>query len=80
LFHPFVGGGIAIVSAEMQALGVEDDDDGVGIWLDAGISLALWEHFHLGVEARYSVAEVTLLGEDRLAGGGSVAALAGFRW
>jgi len=80
LFHPFVGGGLSLVTAEMQSLGVEDDDDGVGFWLDAGISLALTEHFNMGVELRYSMAEVTLLGENRIAGGFSVGGLIGYRW
>lgn len=79
-FHPFAGGGISLVTAEMQSLGVEDDDDGVGFWLNAGISLALTEHFNMGIEARYSMAEVTLLGEDRTAGGFSWGGLFGFRW
>jgi len=80
LFHPFVGGGLSLVTAEMQSLGVEDDDDSVGFWLDSGISLALTEHFNMGVEVRYSMAEVTLLGENRMAGGFSVGALIGYRW
>lgn len=80
LFHPFVGGGLSLVTAEMQSLGVEDDDDGVGFWLDAGISLALSEHFNMGVEVRYSMAEVTLLGENRTTGGFSVGGLIGYRW
>jgi len=80
LFHPFAGGGVSLVTAEMQSLGVEDDDDGVGFWLNGGISLALTEHFNMGIEVRYSMAEVTLLGEDRTAGGFSWGGLFGFRW
>jgi len=80
LFHPFVGGGVSLVTAEMQSLGVEDDGDGVGFWLNAGISLAWTEHFNMGIEVRYSMAEVTLFGEDRTAGGLTWGGLIGFRW
>lgn len=79
-FHPFVGGGIALVAAERQSLGIEDDGDGVGVWLDAGINLALTTHFNIGVELRYSFAEVDL-GPERINTGGITAgALFGFRW
>lgn len=79
-FHPFVGGGIALAAAERQILGTEYDGDGVGLWLDAGISLAVTSHFNVGVELRYSWAEVDLGPERINTGGVTAGALFGFRW
>ena len=68
------------MTAERQSLGIEYDGDGVGFWLDAGIYLAVTTHFNVGVELRYSWAEVDL-GPERINTGGVMAgALFGFRW
>lgn len=80
LFHPFAGGGIALVAAERQSLGIEYDGDGAGLWLDAGISLAVTTHFNVGAELRYSWAEVDLGPERINTGGVTAGALFGFRW
>ena len=80
LFHPFVGGGVALATAERQSLGIEYDGDGVGLWLDAGISLAVTAHFNIGAELRYSWAEVDLGPERINTGGVTAGALLGFRW
>jgi opacity protein-like surface antigen len=79
-FRPFAVGGIALVTAELQKLGVEEEGDGVGFWVNAGINLALTAHFNLGAEVRYSRAKVDLAGKDRQAGVLTVGALAGFHW
>ena len=78
--HPFVGGGIGIVTAERQSLGIELDGDGVGLWLDTGINLAVTTHFNVGVELRYSWAEVDLGPERINTGRVTAGALLGFRW
>lgn len=79
-FHPFVGGGIALVSAERQSLGIEYDGDSAGFWVDAGVHLAVTTHFNVGADFRYSWSEVDL-GPERLSTGGlTAAALVGFRW
>jgi hypothetical protein len=68
------------VTAERQSSGIEYDGDSAGIWVDAGIYLAVTTHLSIGAELRYSWAEVDL-GPERLNTGGLTAgALVGFRW
>ena len=82
--QPFIGGGIAFINAEIEgtALGisVSDDDTGVGVWVDAGAYVTLAEHFNIGVDARWSKAEVTLFNVDGEAGGWHVGLLLGYHW
>ena len=82
--RPFVGGGLAIINAELnsKALGVSesDDDTGVGAWIDAGIYWTLNKQFNIGVDARWSRAEVDLYGITGQAGGWHIGAMAGFHW
>ncbi len=82
--RPFIGGGIAFINAEVKgtALGisVSDDDTGVGVWFDGGVYFTLTEHFNIGVDVRWSKAEVTLFNIDGEAGGWHVGALLGFHW
>ena len=68
------------MTAERQSLGIEYDGDGVGLWLDTGINLAVTTHFNVGVELRYSWAEVDLGPERINTGGVTAGALLGFRW
>jgi hypothetical protein len=68
------------VSVERQSLGIEFDGDGVGLWLDAGINLAVTTRFNVGVELRYSWAEVDLGPERINTGRVTAGALLGFRW
>jgi hypothetical protein len=82
--RPFIGGGVAIINAELEskALGVSesDDDIGVGAWIDAGIYLTLKRRFNIGIDARWSRAEVDLFGVTGQAGGWHFGAMAGFHW
>ena len=82
--RPFIGGGMAIINAELESktLGASesDDDTGLGVWIDAGIYLTLSQRFNLGVDARWSRAEVDLFGVTGQAGGWHIGAMAGFHW
>lgn len=82
--RPFIGGGIAFINAEIKgtALGisVSDDDSGVGVWFDGGAYVTLGGHFNIGVDVRWSKAEVTLFNVDGEAGGWHVGALIGYHW
>jgi len=40
----------------------------------------LGEHFNIGLEGKYSTADVTLFGIDADAGGGHFGMLVGFHW
>jgi len=83
--RPFIGGGLSYIRAEAEAtipgLGsASDSDTGVGIWLGGGVYFTLGEHFNLGVELKYSDADVTLFDVDAAAGGTHYGLLAGYHW
>ncbi|MBU2489550.1 MAG: porin family protein [Proteobacteria bacterium] len=82
--RPFLGGGLAIIRAktEVSALGVsvDRDDTGVGYFLDGGVFWTLSEHFNLGVDLRYSWAEVSWDNWEGNAGGGHAGIMAGYHW
>ena len=83
--RPFVGGGLSYIRAELEVsvTGVgsaSDSDTGVGIWLGGGVYFTLGEHFNIGVEVKYSDADVTLFDVDAAAGGTHYGLLAGYHW
>lgn len=81
--RPYVGGGIAFINAEAKGTffyTVSDNDTGVGFWLNGGIYWALTQHFNLGMDLRYSQAEVTLFNVNVEAGGTSVGLILGYHW
>ena len=81
--RPYVGGGLALISADLETRGfntVSGDDNSIGIWLNAGIYWTLGEAFNLGLDLRYSKAEVTLFGIDREAGGTHAGLILGYHW
>lgn len=81
---PFVGGGLAFISAELESrygyASVSDDDSGTGYWLNAGVYWTLGPAFNLGLEWRYSRAEVTLYGIEAEAGGSHGGLILGYHW
>ena len=82
--RPFIGGGIASIAAEFEVSNgyflLSDDDTSTGIWINGGVYWTLGKHFNLGLEARYSKAEVKLFGVDGEAGGSHVGLLLGYHW
>lgn len=83
-FRPYVGGGVALVSAMLEnenaGVAVEDDDTAVGAWVGAGTYFAVTPSFNIGVDVRYSKAEVTLFDKEREAGGLNAGITAGYHW
>ena len=88
--HPFVGGGIGVMSAEIDSswLG-KCEGSGGGVWADAGIFWTLGQSFNLGFDARYSSADVEFEcsggyagwdGEEFNIGGTHFGLLLGFHW
>ena len=59
---------------------IHESDTGVGLWIDGGIFWRLTKRFNLGLEARYSRAELDLLVRGAQAGGTHVGLLLGFGW
>jgi len=82
--RPFIGGGPAFiwVEGEGSAWGVtvSEDDWGLGVWVGGGVYVTLIEWLNLGLQARYSWAEVDLVGVDVEAGGWHLGALVGVHW
>jgi len=81
--RPYVGGGIAFIKAKLQGTSgftVSDEDSNTGYWLNGGIYWALTPHFNLGVDLRYSKADVTVFGFNVEAGGTSTGLIAGYHW
>jgi hypothetical protein len=80
IVRPFLGGGIALITAEFEAFGISDDDNAVGGWIDGGVFWRLGERFNIGFEVRVSRAEVTIFGVDAEAGGEHFGLILGFGW
>ena len=59
---------------------VSDSDESPGGWVDGGIFWRLGKRFNLGLEARFSAAEVRLSGRDVRAGGVSLGLILGWGW
>jgi hypothetical protein len=72
----YAGGGLGLIEAEIEG----DDDDAVGLWLNGGIVFTIVKHVNLGLDLRYSMAEVELYDEDVDAGGLTTSLLAGFHF
>ena len=83
-FRPYVGGGAALVSAMLEnenaGVVVDDDDTAIGAWVGAGTYYAVTPSFNIGVDVRYSKAEVTIFDKEREAGGLNAGITAGYHW
>jgi len=79
--RPFIGGGLAFLNAEKEDAGIFSvNDSGTGIWLNGGVYWTIGQHFNLGLQARYSQAEVTLFGANVEAGGTHAGIMLGYHW
>ena len=83
-FRPYVGGGVALVTAllenENAGVTIDEDDRAVGAWVGAGTYYAVTPSFNIGLDVRYSKAEVTLFDKEREAGGLNAGITAGYHW
>jgi len=81
--RPYIGGGIAFVGAEIKETSFTSltfSDNGTGIWLNGGIYWTLGQSFNLGLDLRYTQADVTFFGEDVKAGGTHAGIILGYHW
>jgi len=83
--HPYIGAGVVYIHGEFEinqfsVSTSEDDDTGTGIWIDGGVYWNFAKYWNIGVDLRYSKAEITLFGADVEAGGFHAGLLAGFHW
>jgi opacity protein-like surface antigen len=83
-FHPYIGGGLAIIHAGLEqeeAFGGEkDDDQGYGGWIGTGAYWSLTENINVGLDIRYSQAEITVYDKDIKAGGTHAGLTMGYQW
>ena len=76
----YAGGGLARIAGEFEAYNMTDSDEAFGLWIDTGIVLTLKTHFNLGVDLRYSKAQIDLFGINTEAGGLLVGVFAGLKF
>lgn len=80
----YIGGGLALVNAEItvEVNGHEasEDDSAVGFFLNGGLVVTLVRHLNLGLNARYSEAEVDIAGYEAEAGGFALAGFIGYHF
>jgi hypothetical protein len=83
-FRPYFGGGLAFVSAKQKTTfrgeTRSDDDDALGFWVAGGAYVTLADMLNLGLDFRWSRAEVELFGRDVEAGGFHAGLLVGYHW
>jgi opacity protein-like surface antigen len=83
-FHPYIGGGLAIISAGFKQHdnvgSLKDDDSGTGAWLGTGAYWNVTPHFNLGFDVRYSEASVSVFNQDIKAGGTHFGLTFGYNW
>jgi opacity protein-like surface antigen len=54
-FHPYVGAGIGLIRAEVEAPGPDDDDTSIGVYLHGGLGYDLSENWQVGLDLRFLV-------------------------
>ena len=83
-FSPYIGGGVAFVSANLEhenaGVSTEEDDQATGTWVGAGTYYAITPEFNIGLDVRYSKADVTIFNQEREAGGVSTGISLGYHW
>ncbi len=78
--RPFVGGGLSFIDGEFSLFGLSDSDSSAGVWFGTGVYWTLGKHFNLGIELKFSSADVKLFGVDADAGGSHIGGLIGYHW
>jgi len=78
---PYVGAGIAFVNAEQRRTNDRKQDDSTtGVWVGAGAYWDVSDHFNVGLDVRYTDAEVKLFDKDYQAGGVTAGLTLGFHY
>ncbi len=86
--RPHIGAGADVVEVTLEtsdSAGIERRSDrGYGLWIDAGLTFRIAKHLNLGLETRYTRADVNLGAgievEDIAAGGFHAGILIGYGW
>lgn len=83
--RPFVGGGLAVIWGQQEvefspSLVLSEEDEAPGVWVDGGIFWRLGRMFNIGLEARYSRAELSFSVREVQAGGFNLGLILGWGW
>lgn len=79
--HPYIGGGVAIIQADLDVPGTVIDDQGNGYWYGGGVFVTLGGSLNLGVDLRRSQADVDFGTSNSVnAGGDHVGVTLGFHF
>ncbi len=90
-FNLYVAGGLAVIYGEMEITRADnlsgsyrdtdrEDDTGLGGWGGVGCYFTFANHVNLGVDLRYSTAEIDMYNDEIDAGGVHVGMLVGYAW
>lgn len=81
---PYVGGGVNLAYAMQEnndgSGKTEDEDGGIGYWMNAGVDLNVTEDLTVGVDFRYATAEVELYNETVDLDAATAGVSLGYRW
>lgn len=85
MFQPYIGGGINVADAEIRDIVNDrefdsDNDRAVGIGVGTGFVVELGSHFDLGLDVRYSEADLTLYGVENNIEGVNTSIRIGTHW
>jgi len=88
--QPYVGGGLGLIGGELGAsaggVSLVVDDATIGLWVDGGVMFRVTRHFNVGLDVRWSDADIDFdlgsgLGNAEVnAGGTSYGVMLGYRW
>lgn len=90
-FNIYVAGGIAVIYGEMKITRANnltgsyrdsdtEDDTGLGGWGSVGCYMNLTQHINVGLDLRYSTAEIDMYDDVIDAGGTHIGLLVGYAW
>lgn len=90
-FNLYVAGGVAVIYGEMEITRANnlsgtyrdsdsEDDTGLGGWAAMGCYVTFSRHLNVGIDLRYSTAEIDMYNDEIDAGGVHVGLLVGYAW
>lgn len=77
---PYIGGGAAIINAEVELGSYSQDETELGVWGKAGAFVTVDDGTNIGFELRYSYAETDFNGTDVEIGGYHAGVFIGYHW
>lgn len=78
--HPYYGMGAAYITGEIEDSIGTQKDSAIGYWVGTGINWTIAQHFDVGIEGRYSQAEIEFSDGDVEAGGTHLGFTLGYNW